>query len=238
MYDQIPQPQKSSSHLQSNITAKFDRTTSRIMHLTAAILALAATFMPLAVHAIPATVSQPAVVECVKIKHFVSDQFAIRGQHFNSDFLDGSTSAAMSGANLRQEIVGCGLLAGWKFTSLVDAQFGGKRRVDIHACGNRFRTPLAVADIGRNTVCKRVRLETRQWTATGGLPKTAKSGCVARALMTIGAPMGTGCHWLTLRVNVLKPKDKLPTPSDPHPAQDPDDGTFAPDEEVDYTVSV
>ncbi|KAK4896473.1 hypothetical protein LTR27_005689 [Elasticomyces elasticus] len=153
------------------------------MRLASIILALAATFMPLSVYAIPTNASQPAVVECVKVKHTVHDQFAIRGQHFDSDFLDGFANPVMSGKNLRREISGCGLLTGWKFTTLVDAQFGREW----------------------------------EWTATGGLPKTAKSGCVARALMTIGAPKGTGCHW----VGSGEPKDKPPTPSDPHPAQDP-----------------
>ncbi|KAK3651856.1 hypothetical protein LTR56_005362 [Elasticomyces elasticus] len=147
------------------------------MRLTSVVVALAATFMPLAVYATPANVSQPAVVECVKIKHFWYHQFAIRGQHFDSNFLDGFANPAMSGKNLKREISGCGVLSGWKFTTLVDGQFGREW----------------------------------EWTATGGLPKTAKSGCVARALMTIGAPKGTGCHW---------PKDKPPTPSDPHPPQD------------------
>ncbi|KAK5711417.1 hypothetical protein LTR15_012490 [Elasticomyces elasticus] len=95
------------------------------MHLTSAVLALAATFMPLAVYAIPTNASQPAIVECVKVKHTpYDDRFAVRGQHFDSAFLDGFANPAMSGKTLRREISGCGVLTGWKFTTVVDARFG------------------------------------------------------------------------------------------------------------------
>ncbi|KAK4950879.1 hypothetical protein LTR10_010872 [Elasticomyces elasticus] len=129
------------------------------------------------------SVGQP-VVDCVQFSRFADNIFAIMGLDFEHDMLDGPQNAHLSGKHLKREIDGCGVVSQWKI-----GPYGKMVKEDKYG-NDGSECPLILAcleQIIADTVA------TREWLAKGALPKTAKHGCLERALIAAGAPPGTKC---------------------------------------------
>ncbi|KAK3626520.1 hypothetical protein LTR56_018150 [Elasticomyces elasticus] len=111
------------------------------------------------------SVGQP-IVDCVQFSRFADNIFAIMGLDFEHDMLDGPQNAHLSGKHLKREIDGCGVVSQWKI-----GPYGKMVKEDKYGNdGSEW-----------------------EWLAKGALPKTAKHGCLERALIAAGAPPGTKC---------------------------------------------
>ncbi|KAK5719263.1 hypothetical protein LTR15_007786 [Elasticomyces elasticus] len=106
------------------------------------------------------------IVDCVQFSRFADNIFAIMGLDFEHDMLDGPQNAHLSGKHLKREIDGYGVVSQWKI-----GPYGKMVKEDKYGNdGSEW-----------------------EWSAKGALPKTAKHGCLERALIAAGAPPGTKC---------------------------------------------